>query len=906
MKQPMQQRRDETVSNDADQALDPVRAAAEPGVLPPPRDADVGADVGIAAVRMPAVPRLEVAFLVPVRNMVLFPGVVLPVVVSRQRSIETVQEAVRTEKPIVIVLQRDEKVEEPGQKDLYEVGTVAQIVRYLTTPDGKHHAICQGQERCRVVAVIDPPEPGSRGWRAEIERIVEAPVAGEISEARFLALKAQAQEVLQLSPGAPEDLSNAVAGITSASMLADMVATFLDVTAAEKQEILETFDVPARMEKIGVKLGRLAQVLQLSAKIRQETKGTLDKAQREYFLREQLKQIQKELAGEAGESNELAVLREAIAKSGMPAEVLKEAQKDFARLERMNEAASEYSMMRTYLDVLIELPWSKRTQDNLDIAAARAVLDHDHHGLLKVKRHILEYLAVRKLKPDGRRANLCLVGPPGVGKTSLGQSIARAMGRAFVRVSLGGVHDEAEIRGHRRTYIGAMPGNIVTGMRKAGSMNPVFMLDEMDKLSASFQGDPSAALLEVLDPEQNHTFRDNYLGVPIDLSQVLFIGTANVLEDVPGPLRDRFEIVQLPGYTQAEKIAIAMQYLWPRQLEQNGLLPAQCALDPKALERVVTAYTREAGVRGLDRQLGGIVRWFAARVAEKKARKTTVRVGDLHEILGAPRFEDEVKSRTSVPGVATGLAWTPVGGGILFVEATSMPGKGQLILTGQLGDVMRESAQAALSLVRSRARHLGLDSRFFETHDLHVHLPAGAIPKDGPSAGVTLYTALVSLLSGRNVRSDVAMTGEISLRGLVLPVGGIKEKVLGAHAAGIRTVLLPKRNQPDLEEVPESTRKDMHFVFLQTVDDATEHAFEPEAQRASSKSDRRAIPTHPRGAGTTPKAAKSAARSGARRDAKRSAVKPAGGKNHTSKRAAAPLHVDRKSRTPKPRPDSSS
>jgi ATP-dependent Lon protease len=529
----------------------------------------------------------------------------------------------------------------------------------------------------------------------------------------------------------------------------------------------------------------------------------------------------------------------------MPPEVEKEAKKDLARLERMNEAAAEYAMTRTYLEVLAELPWSKSTPDNLDLARARKVLDEDHYGLERIKRLILEYLAVRKLNPAGRRPNLCLVGPPGVGKTSLGQSIARAMGRNFVRVSLGGVHDEAEIRGHRRTYIGAMPGNVMSSLRKAQSSNPVFMLDEMDKLGMSYQGDPAAALLEVLDPEQNKSFRDNYLGVPFDLSQVLFIGTANVLENIPPALRDRFEVLQLPGYTLSEKLAIAERYLWPRQLEQSGLKTTQFKLDPRALERIVTAYTREAGVRNLERQLAAVVRWFAARVAEKKARSMTVRVKDLQTILGAPRFEDEVKSRTSVPGVATGLAWTPVGGGILFVEATSMPGKGRLLLTGQLGDVMRESAQAALSLVKSRARRLGLDEQYFERHDVHIHLPAGAIPKDGPSAGITLYVALVSLLTTRNVKSDVAMTGEISLRGLVLPVGGIKEKVLGAHAAGIRTVLLPERNRPDVEDVPESTRREMTFVYLSTVDDAMKHALEStepprEKRGARKKSSRRA------------------------------------------------------------------
>ncbi len=788
---------------------------------------------------------VETIWLVPVRNMVLFPGVVLPVVVARPRSVATLQEAVQKQEPIGLVLQRDEKTDDPTRADLHDVGTLAEILRYLTAPDGKHHAICQGLQRFRLLEILPATIPEGREgalpgpMRARIERLDEQASVSKESEARFLAVKVQAQEVLALSPRAPEDLGTAVAGITSPSMLTDMVATFLEITPAEKQDLLETLDVDQRLSKVGAKLAHLSHVLELSNKIRTETRGTLDKAQREYFLREQLRQIQKELSGET-EGAEFDDLKKALTAAAMPPEVRKEADRELARLERMNEASAEYSTTRTYLEVMSELPWAVTTVDNLDIKRARAVLDEDHYGLERVKRLILEYLAVRKLKPDGRRANLCLVGPPGVGKTSLGQSIARAMGRKFVRISLGGVHDEAEIRGHRRTYVGALPGAIITSLRKAASRNPVFMLDEMDKLSKSYQGDPSSALLEVLDPEQNRSFNDNYLGVPFDLSQVLFIGTANVLEDIPGPLRDRFEVIHLPGYTREEKIAIARAYLWPRQLEQSGLSPKNIRIDDKAVELVVKSYTREAGVRSLERALATLTRNIAARVAEGKLRRTTIKVGDVEAILGHPRFEDEVENRTSVPGVATGLAWTPFGGGILFVEATSMPGHGKLILTGQLGDVMRESAQAALSLVKSRARHLGLDTRFFDSHDLHVHLPAGAIPKDGPSAGVTLYTALVSLLTGRSVRSDVAMTGEISLRGLVLPVGGIKEKVLGAHAAGIRQVLLPERNKPDVDDVPESTRKAMKFTYLSTVDDAVANAIAPDAELVAAVKARQA------------------------------------------------------------------
>ncbi len=765
----------------------------------------------------------ETLLIVPVRNMVLFPGVVLPVVVGRPRAVETIQEAVRTQKPIGVLLQRDEKVDEPGRADLYEVGTVAEVVRFLTAPDGRHHAICQGQQRFRLLTL----EQGPKGLVGRVERLVEPEVSGLDMEARFVALKTQAKEVLELSPGAPEDLSNALQAIAQPSLLTDMVATFLDIPVVEKQAILELVDIGTRMTEVGTKLSHLAQVLQLSHKIREETKGTLEKAQKEYFLREQLKQIQKELQGDEEGRSELEHLKESLDKAELPPEAKKEVDKEVRRLERMNESGPEYSMLRTYLDIVAELPWNKTTEDNLDIARAKKILDEDHHGLEKVKRHILEYLAVRKLNPDGRRPNLCLVGPPGVGKTSLGQSIARAMGRTFVRVSLGGVHDEAEVRGHRRTYIGAMPGIVVNSLRKAGTRNPVFMLDEIDKLGRGFQGDPASALLEVLDPEQNRSFRDNYLGVSFDLSQVLFIATANVLDQVPGPLRDRFEVVELPGYTREEKLEIARRYLLPRQLEHNGLDAKRCKIDDAVIVRVLEGWTREAGVRNLERKIASLVRWAAARIASGEAKKVHIKKGDVETILGASRFQDETKSRVSLPGVATGLAWTPHGGEILFVEATSMPGKGQLVLTGQLGDVMRESAIAAMSLVKSRLRALGLDPRFFETHDLHVHLPAGAIQKDGPSAGVALYVALVSLLTGRSTRADVAMTGEISLRGLVLPIGGVKEKVLGALAAGIRTVMLPRRNEPDLADVPTSAREQMRFVLLDSVDQALEEALDP-------------------------------------------------------------------------------
>jgi ATP-dependent Lon protease len=608
--------------------------------------------------------------------------------------------------------------------------------------------------------------------------------------------------------------------MTSASALADLIAGFIDLKAEEKQELLETFDVEQRTDKILKHLAHRIEVLKLSQEIGRQTKESLEERQREHLLREQLRTIQKQL-GEGDEiAAEIAELTKAIEEAKMPEEVEKHAKKELKRLERMPEAAAEYSMIRTYIDWLIELPWTKQSESKIDIAEARRILDEDHYGLDKIKKRILEHLAVRKLNPEGKSPILCFVGPPGVGKTSLGQSIARATGREFVRISLGGVHDEAEIRGHRRTYIGALPGNIIQAIRRAGTRNPVFMLDELDKLGAGFHGDPSSALLEVLDPEQNATFRDNYLGVPFDLSKVMFIGTANVLDTIPGPLRDRMEVIQLSGYTEQEKMQIARRYLVKRQLEANGLKPEQVEITDETLSAIIRDYTREAGVRNLEREIGSVLRNSAMRIAEGTAEKIRIDPDDLHGILGPRRFEAEVAMRTSLPGVATGLAWTPVGGDILFIEASRAPGSGKLILTGQLGDVMKESAQAALSLIKARAGRLGLKEDLFEKSDIHIHVPAGATPKDGPSAGVAIFVALVSLLSNRAVKSDTAMTGEISLRGLVLPVGGIKEKVVAAMRAGLNTVLLPARNKRDLEDVPEEARDKLKFVWLEQVDDA--------------------------------------------------------------------------------------
>jgi len=761
----------------------------------------------------------DMLIVLPVRNMVMFPGVVLPVAIKREKTVAGAQEAVRTEAKVGFLLQKDPQTEDPGFDDLHRVGTAASIIRYITAPDGTHHLVCQGERRFRVLDRV----AGFPYLVARVEYLADTGASHPEVEARTLYLKQKAVEAISLLPQAPAELANSVQAMESSTALADMVASFLDVKPAEKQALLETVDVRDRLEAVSGHLTRRVEVLKLSRQIEQQTKEAIDDRQREILLREQMRQIQKELGDESG-GEEIAELGEAITKAGMPTDIEEHARKELKRLERMNEASGEYSMARTYLDTLIALPWSKLDDESIDIGRARGILDADHYGLEKIKKRIVEYLAVRKLNPQGRSPILCFVGPPGVGKTSLGQSIARSLGLKFQRTSLGGTHDEAEIRGHRRTYIGALPGNIVQALKKAGTRNPVLMLDEIDKLGHGIQGDPASALLEVLDPEQNSTFRDNYLGVPFDLSKVLFIATANQLDTIPGPLRDRMEIIELTGYTEEEKVEIARRYLVRRQLEANGLKPEQASVSDDALRQIARDYTREAGCRNLERQIGAVLRNVAVRIAEGKATEVRVDATDVPEILGAPRFENEVAMRVSVPGVATGLAWTPVGGDILFIEATRVPGAGRLILTGQLGDVMKESAQAALSLVKSQSESLGVDPALFEKSDIHVHVPAGAIPKDGPSAGVALYTALVSLLTNRTVRNDVAMTGEISLRGLVLPVGGIKEKTVAAHRAGIRTVLLPARNRKDLEDIPESVRRELTFVWLERVDDAVANA----------------------------------------------------------------------------------
>jgi ATP-dependent Lon protease len=763
----------------------------------------------------------DAIIIVPSRNVVLFPGVVFPLTIGRPGSISAAQEALRLERPIGVLLQKQPDIDVPGPDHLYSVGSVGNILRYVTSDDGVHHMVCQGTKRFRVLQFLD-------GYPFLVARVamIETPedTSSEI-EARTLGLKARAAEMLQLLPQVPGELIAAVQAVPTANQLCDMITSFVDLRVTEKQEILETFDIKERLDKVAKLLAGRLEVLKLSRQISEQTQETLGEQQRKHVLREQMRTIQKELGENDERAAEVEELEKLIAEANMPEEVEKQARKELRRLERMPEGAGEYSMIRTYLDWLVELPWNKRSEAAIDLAEARRILDEDHFGLQKIKRRILEFLAVRKLNPEGKSPILCFAGPPGVGKTSLGQSIAKATGRRFARVSLGGTHDEAEIRGHRRTYIGALPGNIVQALRKAGTNDCVIMLDEMDKLGAGgFHGDPSAALLEVLDPEQNSTFRDNYLAVPFDLSRVIFIATANVLDTVPGPLRDRMEVIQLPGYTEEEKMQIARRYLVARQTEANGLAAEQVEIGDDTLRRIIHDYTREAGVRNLEREIGSVLRAAAMRIAEGQTSHVSIEAGALDEILGPTRFEGEVALRTAVPGVATGLAWTPVGGDILFIEATRVPGSGKFILTGQLGEVMKESGQAAMSLIKARAESLGIDSALFEKSDIHVHVPAGATPKDGPSAGVAMFLSLASLVTGRPVRSDTAMTGEISLRGLVLPIGGVKEKVLAALRAGITRVMLPARNRKDLHDVPEEARERLEFVWLENVDDAVRAA----------------------------------------------------------------------------------
>jgi ATP-dependent Lon protease len=788
---------------------------------------DTNPDTGDAQSKGMAGPLPEDALaIIPVRNMVLFPGLVLPITIGRSSSIAAAQYAVKGEHAIGILTQINAQTQSPAAEDLATVGTITTILRYVTSASGEHHIICQGQQRFRVTEFLD----GYPFLVARIARMEDQSGANDHEiEARFLRLKETAMEVLNLLPQVPEEMVNAVQNIEAPGTLSDLVAGYLDLKVQDKQALLEEMDLCKRLDRLLEAMVRRIAVLRVSREIDKSTKVGLEKREREFLLREQMRAIQKELGEDnAGNVAEIDELRRLIDEAQMPQEVFDSAQKELKRLQRMSDSSSEYSMTRTYLDWFVELPWKAPPPDDIDVAQARQILEADHFGLEQVNKRILEFLAVRKLKPDGHSPILCLVGPPGVGKTSLGQSIAKAMGRRFVRVSLGGVHDEAEIRGHRRTYIGALPGNIIQALKKAGTRGCVMMLDEIDKLGTGVHGDPSAALLEVLDPEQNSSFRDNYLAVPYDLSRVLFIATANVLDPIPGPLRDRMEVLTLSGYTHEEKREIARKYLVERQMEECGLKSGQFEITDAALMAIVRDYTREAGVRNLERQIGTVCRRAAVRIVNGETLAVHVDEADLVTSLGPARFENDVALRTALPGVATGLAWTPVGGDILFIEATCTDGTGRLILTGQLGDVMKESAQAALTLVKSRAASLGLSPATFKKTDVHVHIPAGAIPKDGPSAGVAMFVALVSLFVDQPVHKDLAMTGEISLRGLVLPVGGIKEKVLAAMAAGVKRVMLPRRNEKDLEDVPLSARQQLEFIFLDDIEQAVREAIKPQ------------------------------------------------------------------------------
>jgi ATP-dependent Lon protease len=762
----------------------------------------------------------------PLRNLVLFPGVVLPVDVGRASSVRLIEEVVaRQPSRLLLATQRDSQVEDPKPEQLHDVGVEAEILKVVKLGEGRLTVVIRGLERRRF-GKFTRTEPYLSAEAISIDDVVGNPV--EV-EGLAMAVRDTAKQVIELSPEIPDEAAQVVDQIRDPGRLADLAAANAELSVDERIALLAEADVAARLRKVLGHLQHRVEVFRVKEKIDTQVREQFSKHQREAVLRQKLKAIQDEL-GEMGEGEEdVSELEEKLQKAGMPEDVHKIAQKQLARLKGMPAASAEYTVTRTYLEWLLDLPWSKVTEDKLELTRAREILDQDHYDLEKVKKRIIEYLAVRKLAPQKKGPILCLAGPPGVGKTSLGKSIARALGREFVRVSLGGVRDEAEIRGHRRTYIGALPGRIIQGMKRAGTRNPVFMLDEIDKLGADFRGDPSAALLEVLDPEQNNQFSDHYLEVSFDLSQVIFIATANYLEPVPPALRDRMEILELPGYTRLEKLAIAKSFLVPKQIGEHGLTEHHIQLSDETIGEIIERYTREAGVRNLEREIANVVRAIAVRVAAGESYSTAVTAGDLAGLLGPGKYFPETSERTEIPGVATGLAWTPTGGEILFIEASQMPGKGNLVMTGQLGGVMKESGQAALSWVRSRAKQLAIRPDFFEKLDIHVHVPAGAIPKDGPSAGTALCAALVSLLTGRCVRSDVAMTGEITLRGSILPVGGIKEKVLAAHRAGLRRVVLPERNQKDVADVPEEIRTSMQLLFVHRIDELLELTLEPVA-----------------------------------------------------------------------------
>ncbi|MEW6068730.1 MAG: endopeptidase La [Nitrospirota bacterium] len=753
----------------------------------------------------------------PVRDLVVFPYMILPLFVGREMSIKAIEFALSTNKMVFLVTQKDLNIENPAPDDLYNTGSVALIMRMIKLPDGRVKILVQGLSKARVLS-YSQTEPFFVANIEKIRDISHKEITIE-DEAQIRTAKEQLEKIISLGKPILPDIAGIVENIEDAGRLADLIASNIGLKTEQAQDVLEIIDPVQRLRRVNEILAREVELLTVQQKIQSEARGEIDKTQREYFLREQLKAIQKELGDIDERAEEIKEFRKKIEEAKMPEKVQKEAEKQLKRLEKMHPDSAESATVRTYLDWLVEIPWSKSTKDNLDIKAAEKVLNEDHYDLEKVKERILEYLSVRKLKEKMKGPILCFIGPPGVGKTSLGRSIARALGREFMRMSLGGVRDEAEIRGHRRTYVGALPGRIIQGIKTAGTNNPVFMLDEIDKIGMDFRGDPSSALLEVLDPEQNNSFMDHYLGVPFDLSKVMFITTGNLVDTIPTPLRDRMEIIYLSGYTTEEKLGIAKNYLIPKQLEEHGLSTKVLKITDTGLFNIISQYTREAGVRNLEREIANLCRKVAKKIAEGKEKTFVITIQNLHKYLGVPKFLPEEEMERDEVGVATGLAWTETGGDIIYVEATTMKGKGHLTLTGQLGDIMKESAQAALSYVRSKAKSLGIKDEVFYKTDMHIHVPAGAIPKDGPSAGITMATSIASAFTGKPVSKNIAMTGEVTLRGSVLPIGGLKEKTLAAKRMGIKRVIIPKRNKKDLEDIPKYIKKDMDFIFAETMDD---------------------------------------------------------------------------------------
>jgi len=770
----------------------------------------------------------EIAVL-PLRGVVIFPSAIVPLLISRGSSLKVVEEALAGDRMLGVVAQKNPEEEEPDVHGLYSRGTAGRILKMLKYPDNSVRILVQGLRRIEMVEYVQHKP----FFRARVRHLVEDLEPSKDIEAMQAHMVTQFAKFVSMIPYLPDELQVVVMNIKDPGKVSDLIASNLNISMEEKQDLLSTLDVKSRLEKLSAILNRELELVELGHKIQSQVQSELSKNQKEFYLRQQMRAIQKELGEGDARGGDVEELRKKMEAAQLPAEARKAAEAELERLRIIPPESAEHTVVRTYLEWLVNLPWAVSTEDNLDIPHARQVLDEDHYDLEKIKDRILEYLAVRQLKKDPKGPILCFVGPPGTGKTSLGRSIARAMGRKFIRLSLGGIRDEAEIRGHRRTYIGSLPGRIIQNIRNAGSNNPLFMFDEIDKLGADFRGDPASALLEVLDPEQNNTFLDHYLDVPFDLSRVMFVTTANLLDPIPPPLRDRMEVIELAGYTEEEKLEIARRHLIPKQQRENGLEDGQIAFTADGLIHVIRHYTREAGLRNLEREIGALCRKVARGITEGKTEPVTIDPAKVHEFLGPERFFSEIAERAHEPGVAIGLVWTPMGGDIIFIESTKMGGKKGLTLTGHLGEVMKESAQAALSYIRSRAERLGIPPDFFENLDLHIHVPAGAVPKDGPSAGVTIATSLTSLLTGRAVRHDIAMTGEITLRGKVLAVGGIKEKVLGARRAGITTIILPKRNEKDLEDVPDSVRAEMQFLFVDTIDEVLEHALEPRQPQES-------------------------------------------------------------------------